>query len=327
MKKKNPSKLKSENKIDNQIKDLEKTFRPGIIMQLGKKATDKIDVIPFSCHSLNEATGIGGLPRGRIIEIFGIEAGGKTSLALDIIASAQKQGGYACLIDAEHNFNPQYAAILGVDIEKLYVSQPDYGEQALEVVDNLAKGNGLDVIVIDSVSALLPKAELEGDMGDIGYGTAQAKLMSFALRKLATSVGKSKSVVIFINQIREKVGLMFGNPEITSGGRALKFYAAMRLRVSKKKMIDEDKVIKGHIVGIQVVKNKSAAPFKEAEIELIYEKGFDKVGDIINLAIKKGVITQAGAWYSYGDKIHAQGLTDLKTQLTDCIPNIIKELQ
>jgi recombination protein RecA len=325
MKKKNPSKLKSENKLDSQIKKLEEQFRPGILMQLGKSAHEVIEVIPFSCRSLNEATGVGGLPRGRIIEIFGIEAGGKTSLALDIIASAQKQGGYACLIDAEHNFNPQYAAILGVDVEKLYVSQPDYGEQALQVVDNLAKGNGLDVIVIDSVSALLPQAELEGSMGDIGYGTAQAKLMSFALRKLATSVGKSKTVVIFINQIREKVGLMFGNPEITSGGRALKFYAAMRLRVSKKKMIDENKVVKGHIVGVQVVKNKSAAPFKDAEVELIYEKGFDYVGDIINLAVQKGIIQQAGAWYTYKE-IHAQGLADLKIQITTCIPNIIKEL-
>ena len=314
---------KKNNRLTQQIKNLEKTFRPGIIMQLGKKAKESIPVIPFSCYSLNEATGIYGLPRSRIIEIFGIEAGGKTSLALDIIAQAQKQGGYCCLIDAEHNFNPHYAKVLGVDTESLYVSQPDYGEQALEVVDNLAKGNNLDVIVIDSVSALLPKSELEGDMSSIGYGTAQAKLMSFALRKLATSIGKSKTVVIFINQIREKVGMLFGNPETTSGGRALKFYASMRIRVSRRNL-REDKT--GHTVLAQVVKNKVAPPFKEAMVELIYATGFDFKGDIIKLAVKKGIIVQAGAWYTYGE-IHAQGLDKLKEKLTGCIPKLIKELR
>ena len=314
---------KKQNKLDRQIKDLEKTFRPNIVMQLGKKAQESIPVIPFSCYSLNEATGVGGLPRGRIIEVFGIEAGGKTSLALDIIAQAQKQGGYACLIDAEHNFNPHYAKVLGVDTESLYVSQPDYGEQALEVVDNLAKGNSLDVIVIDSVSALLPKSELEGDMSSIGYGTAQAKLMSFALRKLATSVGKSKTVVIFINQIREKVGMIFGNPETTSGGRALKFYAAMRIRVSRRNL-KEDK--SGHTVLAQVVKNKVAPPFKEAMVDLVYTSGFDFKGDIIKLAVKKGLITQAGSWFTFG-KITAHGLDELKEKIKDCIPSLEKELR
>jgi len=314
---------KKNNRLDQQIKKLEKTFRPNIIMRMGKTANEKIPVIPFSCYSLNEATGVGGLPRGRIIEIFGIEAGGKTSLALDIIAQAQKQGGYAALIDAEHNFNPHYAKVLGVNVEDLYISQPDYGEQALEVVDNLAKGNSLDVIVIDSVSALLPKSELEGDMSSIGYGTAQAKLMSFALRKLATSVGKSKTVVIFINQIREKVGMMFGNPETTSGGRALKFYASMRIRVSRRNP-KEDKT--GHAVLMQVVKNKVAPPFQEAMVDLIYTSGFDFKGDVIKLAVKKGIVSQAGAWYEY-QGVKGHGLIEFKEKITTCIPNIIKELR
>lgn len=317
------NKVNKNNKLDNQIRDLERKFRPNILMQLGKKASEEIDVIPFSCTSLNDALGVGGLPRGRIIEIFGVEAGGKTSLALDIIAQAQKQGGYACLIDVEHNFNPHYAAILGVDVENLYISQPDYGEQALEVVDNLAKGNGLDVIVIDSVSALLPKSELEGSMDEMGYSTGQAKLMSFALRKLATSIGKSKTVVIFINQIREKVGLMFGNPQTTSGGRSLRFYASMRIEVCKKSLF-EDKT--GHIILVKVVKNKCSAPFKETLVNLSYTQGFDYIGDIINLAITKGIITQAGAWYSYGE-IQGQGLKDLKEKLISHVPEIIKRLK
>jgi len=311
------------NKIERQIQEVEKEFRPNILMRLDKQNKDIIPIIPFSCLSINKITGVGGLPRGRIIEIFGVETGGKTSLALDIVAQAQKQGGYAALIDAEHNFNPRFAETLGVNILSLYICQPDYGEQALEVVDTLAKGNNFDVIVIDSVSALLPKAELEGSMEEVGYGTAQAKLMSFALRKLATSVGKSKTIVIFINQIREKVGLMFGNPQVTSGGRALKFYAAMRIEVSKHKLF-EDK--SGHIMKVNIVKNKVAPPFQETLVSLNYKTGFDTKEDIITLAIQKGLIIQAGAWYTYKN-IHAQGLNDLKTQITPIIEILKHEIQ
>jgi len=300
--------------LEQAILQIEKQFGKGSIMKLGEQPMEKVDVIPTGCLSLDCALGIGGVPRGRIIEIYGPESSGKTTVSLHIIAEAQKLGGTAAFIDAEHAFDPVYAGNLGVDLEELYVSQPDNGEQALDITETLVKSGAFDIVVIDSVAALTPKAEIEGEMGDSFIGL-QARLMSQALRKLAGITNKSKSCVVFINQLRDKVGVMFGSPETTTGGKALKFYASVRLDVRKIDSLKDGSNIVGNRTRVKVVKNKLAPPFKQAEFDIVYGRGISRSGCVLDLALELGIVEKSGSWFSYNDEKIGQGRENVKAYI------------
>ncbi len=310
--------------LDVALSQIEKQFGKGSVMRLGSYKTMEIESISTGALGLDIALGIGGLPRGRIVEIYGPESSGKTTLALLAIAEAQKAGGEAAFIDAEHALDPAHAKKLGVDIDNLIVSQPDTGEQALEITESLVRSGALDIIVVDSVAALVPKAEIDGDMGDSHMGL-QARLMSQALRKLAGAINKSKTVLIFINQLREKIGVMFGNPETTTGGRALKFYASVRLDIRKTEQIKQNGEVIGHRVRVKVVKNKVAPPFREAEFDLIYSEGISKAGNILDMAVNLDIIEKSGSWFSYNGEKIGQGRDNAKKYLTDN-PEIMAEV-
>ena len=298
------------------MSQIEKQFGKGSVMKLGEYKAMEVEAIPTGALSLDIALGIGGVPRGRIIEVFGPESSGKTTLALHIIAEAQKMGGEAAFIDAEHALDPVYARKLGVDIDNLIVSQPDTGEQALEITEALVRSGALDVVVVDSVAALVPKAEIDGEMGDSHMGL-QARLMSQALRKLAGAINKSKTVLIFINQLREKIGVMFGNPETTTGGRALKFYASVRMDIRKTEMMKQDGQVIGNRVRVKVIKNKVAPPFREAEFDVLYGKGISKVGNILDMAVNLDIVEKSGAWFSYNGQRISQGRENAKRYLEE----------
>lgn len=303
--------------LEAAMQQIEKQFGKGAIMKLGSGGLSmNIDVIPTGSVSLDIATGIGGIPRGRVIEIFGPESSGKTTLALHIIAEAQKTGGKAAFIDAEHALDPEYAGKLGVDIAELLVSQPDTGEQALEICEMLVRSGAIDVVVIDSVAALVPRAEIQGEMGDSHVGL-QARLMSQALRKLAGAINKSNTSAVFINQLREKVGVMFGNPEVTTGGRALKFYASMRLDVRRIETIKVGDQMIGSRTRVKVVKNKVAPPFKQAEFDIMYGHGISREGDVLDCAVEAKLVEKAGAWYSYRGERIGQGRENVKNYLIE----------
>ena len=298
------------------MSQIERQFGKGSIMRLGDRVKIRVDIIPTGSISLDYALGIWGIPRGRIIEIFGPESSGKTTLALHIIAEAQKLGGLAAFVDAEHALDPTYAKRLGVDTINLLVSQPDTGEQALEIVETLVRSGAIDVVVIDSVAALVPRAELEGEMGDSHMGL-QARLMSQALRKLTAAVSKSNTSVIFINQLREKIGIMFGNPETTTGGRALKFYTSIRLDIRRIASIKDAENTVGNRTRVKVVKNKMAPPFRESEFDIMYNEGISKVGDLLDLAAKLNIVQKSGTWYSFGEERLGQGRENVKDFLRE----------
>ena len=310
--------------LEAAMSQIEKQFGKGSVMKLGEFKAMEIEAIPTGALSLDIALGIGGVPRGRIIEIFGPESSGKTTLALHIIAEAQKQGGEAAFIDAEHALDPVYSRKLGVDIDNLIVSQPDTGEQALEITESLVRSGALDVIVVDSVAALVPKAEIDGDMGDSHMGL-QARLMSQALRKLAGAINKSKTVLIFINQLREKIGVMFGNPETTTGGRALKFYASVRMDIRKTENIKQDGEFKGSRVRVKIVKNKVAPPFREAEFDIVYGEGISKEGNILDMAVNLDIVEKSGSWFSYNGERIGQGRENVKKYLKEN-PKVMEEI-
>ncbi len=319
----NKDKLKA---LDMAISQIEKNFGKGSIMRLGEDiVVEGVQSIPTGSLTLDIATGIGGLPRGRVVEIYGPESSGKTTLALNAIAQAQSSGGAAAFIDAEHALDVNYAKRIGVKIEDLLVSQPDTGEQALEVAEALVRSGALDIIVIDSVAALVPKAEIEGDMGDSLPGL-QARLMSQALRKLTASISKSNTTVVFINQIRMKIGVMFGSPETTTGGNALKFYASMRLDIRRIENLKENQEIVGGRVRVKVVKNKMAPPFKQAEFDILFNHGVSREGEIVDLGVEKGIIEKAGAWYSYNGNRIGQGRENVKDYLRNNAP-VAKEIE
>ena len=308
---------KKSKALELAITQIDRQFGKGSIMRLGDNYVPTMDnVISTGCLSLDVALGVGGIPRGRVVEIYGPEASGKTTLALHIVAEAQKSGGFAAFIDAEHAVDPDYSKRLGVNTEELLISQPDTGEQALEICETLVRSGALDVIVIDSVAALVPRAELEGDMGDSHMGL-QARLMSQALRKLTGTVSRSNTTVIFINQIREKIGVMFGNPETTPGGRALKFYSSVRLEIRRITTIKDGTEMVGSRVRVKVVKNKVAPPFKKSEFDIMYGQGISYVGDIIDLAVEGNIVEKTGAWYSYDDMKIGQGRENAKSFLTE----------
>ena len=303
--------------LDQAIKDIEKEFGKGSVMVLGDEGVDRnVEALPSGSIALDAALGIGGYPKGRIIEIFGPESSGKTTFALHAIAEAQKQGGYAAFIDAEHALDPKYAKALGVDIDELILSQPDTGEQALEIAESLIRSGAIDIIVVDSVAALVPEAEIRGDMGDSHVGL-QARLMSQAMRKLSGVLNKSNCIAIFINQIREKVGVMFGNPETTPGGRALKFYASVRMDIRKGDQIKEGTEIVGSRTKIKIVKNKVASPFKSCEVDVIFGQGVSRVGEIVDLATELEIVKKSGAWFSYTDQKIGQGRENAKKYLSE----------
>ena len=304
---------------------IEKDFGKGSIMRLGEERIDNIEVIPSGSISLDYALGVGGYPRGRIVEIFGPESSGKTTLAIHAIAEAQKQGGIAAMIDAEHAFDRFYAANLGVNVDDLIISQPDNGEQALDIADQLIRSAAVDVIVIDSVAALTPKAEIEGDMGENKVGL-QARLMSQALRKLTATINKTKTTCIFINQLREKIGVMFGNPETTTGGNALKFYASVRLDIRRVTSLKDGDNVVGNQVRVKVVKNKVAPPFRKAEFDIMFGEGISKSGEIIDLGVEYGILKKSGSWFSYGDTRIAQG-RDAAKQVMQDNPELAEELE
>ena len=307
------------------LSKIEKDFGKGSIMKLGDNHVDKIDVIPTGSFGLDIALGVGGYPRGRIIEIYGPESSGKTTLAIHAIAEVQKQGGVAAIIDAEHAFDSFYAQALGVDINELYISQPDNGEQALQIADQLISSSAIDLIVIDSVAALTPKAEIEGDMGENKVGL-HARLMSQALRKMTSVISKTNTTCIFINQLREKIGITFGNPETTTGGNALKFYASVRLDIRKVTGIKDGDQIIGNQVRVKVIKNKVAPPFSKTEFEITFGEGISKVGEIVDLGVEYGIIQKSGSWYSYNGSKLAQGRDATKTLLKDN-PELCEELE
>lgn len=304
---------------------IEKSYGKGAIMKLGDSAVEAVEVISTGSLTLDLALGTGGLPKGRIIEIYGPESSGKTTLAIHAIAEAQKTGGIAAFIDAENAFDSNYAKRLGVDIENLLVSQPDNGEQALEIAENLIRSGAIDIIVIDSVAALTPKSEIEGEMGDAKVGL-QARLMSQALRKLTSTINKTNSCCIFINQLREKIGVMFGNPETTTGGNALKFYASVRLDIRRISQIKEGENVLGNRTRVKVVKNKLAPPFKQAEFDIIYGQGISKVGEIIDLAVEHNIVKKAGSWFSYGETRLGQGRDSVKQLFADN-PELSEEVE
>ena len=312
--------------LDAAIAKLEKDFGKGAVMKLGESGAHvAVETVPTGCLSLDIALGLGGVPKGRVIEVYGPESSGKTTVALHMIAEVQKRGGIAGFIDAEHALDPVYAKNIGVDIDELYISQPDSGDQALEIAETMARSGAIDIIVVDSVAALVPRQEIEGDMGDSHVGL-QARLMSQALRKLTPVISKSNCIVIFINQLREKVGVMFGNPETTTGGRALKFYASVRMDVRKTETLKQSGEMVGNHTRIKIVKNKIAPPFKEAEFDIMFGKGISKEGDILDLATKLDLVKKIGAWYAYeGDRI-GQGRENAKTYLS-AHPEIMEELE
>jgi recombination protein RecA len=314
MAEKNEEKLKA---LDLAISQIDRQFGKGSVMRLGdSKETSSVPAISTGSISLDVALGVGGVPRGRVVEVYGPESSGKTTLALHIIAEAQKAGGIAAFVDAEHAMDPKYAKALGVDTDDLLVSQPDTGEQALEITETLVRSGALDVIVIDSVAALVPRAEIEGEMGDAQMGL-QARLMSQALRKLTGAISKSKTCVVFINQIREKIGVMFGNPETTTGGRALKFYSSVRIDIRRIGAIKDGTDIIGNRTKAKVVKNKIAPPFKDAEFDIMYGKGISKAGDLLDLGVELGIIEKSGTWYSYGEDRIGQGRENVKRFLEE----------
>lgn len=300
--------------IEMAVAQIEKQYGKGSIMRLGERGGIDVPAIPTSCLSIDAAIGVGGVPRGRVVEIYGPESGGKTTLALHIVSEAQKRGGVAAYIDAEHAMDASYAEKLGVRIDDLFISQPDSGEQGLEIAEALVRSGGFDVLVIDSVAALVPKAELDGEMGDSLPGL-QARLMSQALRKLTAVVARSKTCLIFINQIREKIGVMFGNPETTTGGRALKFYSSVRLEIRRMSAIKDGDAVVGNRTKVKVVKNKVAPPFKEAEFDIMYGEGISKEGDLLDLAVEKKIVDKSGAWFSFQGERLGQGRENSKTRL------------
>src|ERR1700719_3378869 len=311
--------------LEAAIAQIEKSHGKGAIMRLGSRdVLVPVSVIPTGCLSLDAALGVGGFPRGRVVEVYGPESGGKTTMTLQIIAEAQKLGGTAAFIDAEHALDPSYARKLGVDVDNLLVSQPDNGEQALEIAETLISSGALDVVVVDSVAALVPRAELEGDMGDPQMGL-QARLMSQALRKLTGKVSKSRTCLIFINQIREKIGVMFGNPETTTGGRALKFYSSIRADIRRIAAIKDGDVVTGNRTKVKIVKNKMAPPFREAEFDIIYGEGISKEGDLIDLGVAQNLVEKSGAWYSYKGERIGQGRENARQFLKDN-PDVFKKL-
>lgn len=318
--------------VDDKIKVLklaldkiEKDYGKGSVMMLGDKQQDKIDVISTGSLGLDVALGVGGFPRGRIIEIYGPESSGKTTIAIHTIAEAQKKGGICAIIDAEHAFDASYARKLGVDIDNLIISQPDYGEQALEIADRLISSGAIDVVVIDSVAALVPKGELEGEMGDSKMGL-QARLMSQALRKLTATISRTNCSCIFINQLREKIGVMFGNPETTTGGNALKFYASVRLDIRRISQIKDGDVASGNRTRVKVVKNKVAPPFRQVEFDIIFGEGISKIGEIIDMGVDLGILNKSGSWFSYGDSKIGQGRDAVKQFLNDN-PEMMEEIE
>ena len=311
--------------LDAALSQIEKQFGKGSVMKLGEYKAMEVEAISTGALSLDMALGIGGLPRGRIIEVYGPESSGKTTLALHVIAEAQKLGGDAAFIDAEHALDPVYAKKLGVNIDELIVSQPDTGEQALEITESLVRSGALDVIVVDSVAALVPKAEIDGDMGDSHMGL-QARLMSQALRKLAGAINKTKTIIIFINQLREKIGVMFGNPETTTGGRALKFYASVRLDIRKIENIKQDGNVVGNRARVKIVKNKVAPPFREAEFDIMYGEGISKIGNIFDMAVNLDIIEKSGSWFSYNGNRIGQGRENVKKYLQDN-PELLDEVE
>ena len=310
--------------LDNALKKIEKNFGKGSVMKLGEKADQQISTVPSGSLALDVALGVGGYPRGRIIEVYGPESSGKTTVALHAIAEVQKQGGTAAFIDAEHALDPAYAKKLGVNIDELLLSQPDTGEQGLEIADALVSSGAIDIIVIDSVAALVPRAEIDGEMGDTHVGL-QARLMSQALRKLSGTINKTKTIAIFINQIREKVGVMFGNPETTPGGRALKFYATVRLEVRRSEQLKQGSDIVGNRTKIKVVKNKVAPPFKVAEIDIMYGEGISQEGELLDMAVNVDLVDKSGAWYSYNGERIGQGRENVKNYMKDH-PEMVSEL-
>ena len=318
----NSEKLKA---LQAAMANIEKNYGKGSIMKLGDESVESVEVIPTGSIGLNAALGVGGYPKGRIIEIYGPESSGKTTLAIHAIAEAQKAGGIAAFIDAEHAFDRFYAAKLGVDIDNLWISQPDNGEQALEIADQLIRSSAIDIIVIDSVAALTPKAEIEGDMGDNKVGL-QARLMSQALRKLTSTINKTNTTCIFINQLREKIGIMFGNPETTTGGNALKFYASVRLDIRRSSQIKDGEEVIGNQTKVKVVKNKVAPPFRKAEFDIMFGEGISRSGEIIDLGVNLGIIKKSGSWFSYNDSKLAQG-RDASKQLIQDNPELAEELE
>lgn len=318
----NSDKLKA---LQLTLDKLERSYGKGTIMKLGDSAVEPLEAISTGSLGLDIALGIGGVPKGRIIEIYGPESSGKTTLATHIVAEAQKKGGIAAVIDAEHAFDKYYAKKLGVDIENLLISQPDNGEQALEIADNLIRSGAIDVIVIDSVAALVPKGEIEGEMGDSKMGL-QARLMSQALRKLTGTISKTNCCCIFINQLREKIGVMFGNPETTTGGNALKFYASVRLDIRRTSQIKDSDEVSGNRVKVKIVKNKVAPPFRVAEFDIMFGEGISKAGEVIDLGVEYGIIKKSGSWFSYGDTKLGQGRDAVKNLLLDN-PDLMDELE
>jgi recombination protein RecA len=318
----NPEKLKA---LQLTMEKLDKTFGKGTVMKLGDDAIEQIETIPSGSITLDLALGVNGYPKGRIVEIYGPESSGKTTLAIHAIAEVQKQGGIAAIVDAEHAFDQFYAQKLGVDIDNLLISQPDNGEQALEIADSLIRSGAVDLLVIDSVAALTPKAEIEGEMGDSQMGL-QARLMSKALRKLTGSINKAKCCCIFINQLRDKIGVMFGNPETTTGGNALKFYASMRIDIRKASQIKDGEEVIGNRVKVKIVKNKVAPPFRRAEFDVMYGEGISKVGEIIDLGVELNIIKKSGSWFSYGEVKLGQGRDAVKSMIGDN-PELFEELE
>ena len=303
--------------LDTALTQIEKAYGKGSVMKLGENGTNmNVETVPTGSLSLDIALGLGGIPKGRVVEIYGPESSGKTTVALHMIAEVQKRGGIAGFIDAEHALDPVYAKNIGVDIDNLYISQPDNGEQALEITETMVRSGAVDIVIVDSVAALVPKAEIEGDMGDSHVGL-QARLMSQALRKLTAVISKSNCIVLFINQLREKVGVMFGNPETTTGGRALKFYASVRMDIRKIETLKQGGDVVGNRVRVKVVKNKIAPPFREAEFDIMFGKGISKEGDILDLAVKENIVEKSGAWFAYGNAKIGQGRENAKIYLQD----------